>query len=265
MSSGNSMNPRARLWLLRGIEIAAPMALIALWWFVSEGSRSLYWPPLRDIIDDFWRTWVFGHWHSHAVPTLTAILLGYAVSLVAGLTIGIALGLLPSFNEFVRPALDFFRAAPSSASVPLLIILVGVNIQLKIAVVMMAAVWVVIMNTSEALAGIDTTIRDTCRSYRLSFWQKLLWVYLPAASPQVFAGMRVALFQSIILTIVAEMLASSSGIGTFISAAQWSFKIVDMWTGIVMVAALSFALTRAFHHLEHKVLAWHRGYHRRQS
>jgi ABC-type nitrate/sulfonate/bicarbonate transport system permease component len=264
MTSSSSRLHR-RLWLLRLIEFGAPVMLIAVWWFVSDNSKSLYFPPLRQIVANFWHTWFFAHWASDALPTIYAILLGYAISVVVGLFVGIVLGLSPAVNEFFRPALDFFRTTPTSAAVPLLIVVIGVNIQLKIAVVMMAAVWIVIMNTTEALAGIDLTIRDTCRSYRLSPVQCLFRVYLPAASPHILTGMRVALFQSIILTIVVETLASTAGIGTYISAAQWSFHIVDMWSGILMIALISFVLTRIFHLIEHKVLTWHRGYHRRNS
>lgn len=259
--------PRTRLgpWTLRLIEFGAPVVLIAVWWLASDHSRNPYYPPLRTILQTFGDTWFFAHWSSDVMPTVYAILLGYAVSVAVGLGIGIALGLMPAVNEFFRPALDFLRATPTSAAVPLLIIIIGVNIQLKIAVVMMAAVWVVIMNTSEALAGIDPTIRDTCRSYRLTPLQRLVRVYLPAASPQILTGMRVALFQSIILTIVSETLASTAGIGTFIRKAQWSFQIADMWAGIFMIALVSFVIVRAFQLVEHRLLAWHRGHHGRKE
>lgn len=265
MTTSSSSRSRGRIWLLRLVEFGTPVLLIAVWWFASDNSQSLYFPPLRQIVVSFRHTWFFEHWMSDAMPTIYAILLGYTISVVVGLVVGIALGLSPAVNEFVRPALDLFRTTPTSAAVPLLIVVIGVNIQLKIAVVMMAAVWIVIMNTSEALAGIDLTIRDTCRVYKLSPTQRLFRVYLPAASPHILTGMRVALFQSIILTIVAETLASTAGIGTYISAAQWSFHIVDMWSGILMIALISFVLTRLFHLIEHKVLTWHRGYHRRNS
>jgi ABC-type nitrate/sulfonate/bicarbonate transport system permease component len=256
---------KTRAWLYRLIEFGSPILIVAIWWVASDNSKNIYYPPLHDILIGFWSTWFFAHWMSDAMPTVYAVLLGYSITMVLGLTIGIVLGLMPGVNEFFRPMVDFFRTTPTSASVPLLIVIVGVNIYLKIAVVMMAAMWVVIMNTSEGFAGIDATVRDTCKSYRISRVQRLFRVYLPAASPQILTGMRVALFQSIILTIVSEMLASSAGIGTFIRKAQWSFQIVDMWSGIFMVAFISFTLVRLFQLFEYKILAWHRGHHRRNS
>jgi ABC-type nitrate/sulfonate/bicarbonate transport system permease component len=247
---------------LRAVEFGAPVLLVALWWVVSEAApRSLYFPPLRDIWAAFRANWLFAGVGTDVVPTLTGIGLGYAVSVVAGIAIGVALGSLPALHDFLHPLIDFCRSLPSSAAVPIFILLVGVGMEMKVAVVTFAALWTVILNTSEAVAGVDPVVTDTSRSYRIGRLDRLLFVTIPAASPQIVVGMRVALNQSIILIIVAEIMVSTHGIGFFLKNAQWHFDLTGMWSGLLLVGVVGYALSRLFLLFESRVLAWHRGLH----
>jgi len=248
--------------VLRTLEFGVPVLVVALWWFISEAMPpSFYFPPLRDIWAAFQATWIFDGIGRDVVPTLTGIVLGYAVSVIGGIAIGVVLGSVPALHDFLHPVIDFFRSLPSSAAVPIFILLVGVGMEMKVAVVTLAALWTVILNTSEAVAGADPVVTDTSRSYRLGRLDKLLFVTLPAASPQIVVGMRVALNQSIILIIVAEIMVSTQGIGFFLKNAQWHFDLTGMWSGLVMVGIIGFALSRLFLFFERRVLAWHRGLH----
>jgi len=258
------MATQATTTIRRTTEFAVPAALLAGWWFLGQfGVHSFYFPPLREIWASFQETWLFERVGSDVVPTLSAIALGYAASVVVGIAVGVLLGLMPRVNEFLTPLFDFFRALPSSAAVPILIVLLGVGMSMKIAVVMFSALWTIILNTSDAVGGVDPVARETSLSYHLRPRDRLLRVVLPSASPQIVAGMRVALNQSIILVIISEIIVSSSGIGYFIENAQWTFDITGMWSGLLLIGVIGFALTKLFQLFERRVLAWHRGLHRK--
>jgi ABC-type nitrate/sulfonate/bicarbonate transport system permease component len=84
-------------------------------------------------------------------------------------------------------------------------------------------------------------------------------VILPAALPQVFAGLRISLSIAIIVMVVSEMVASTDGIGFFILESQSSFAIPEMWSGILLLGLLGYALNYGFTLVERRVLRWHRG------
>jgi ABC-type nitrate/sulfonate/bicarbonate transport system permease component len=88
---------------------------------------------------------------------------------------------------------------------------------------------------------------------------RLLRVTLPAASPQIFAGMRLSVSLALILMVISEMVASTNGIGFFVLQSQRSFAIAEMWSGILLLGILGYVLNLLFVLAERKALAWHRG------
>ena len=83
---------------------------------------------------------------------------------------------------------------------------------------------------------------------------------LPAAAPQIFAGMRTSLSLALILMVITEMVAASTnGIGYFVLQSQRSFAITEMWSGILLLGILGYVLNVVFMLVERRVLRWHRG------
>jgi ABC-type nitrate/sulfonate/bicarbonate transport system permease component len=95
--------------------------------------------------------------------------------------------------------------------------------------------------------------------YDVSARDRLLRVTLPAASPQIFAGMRTSLSLALILMVISEMVASTNGIGYFVLQSQRSFAITEMWSGILLLGILGYVLNAVFLLIERRVLSWHRG------
>jgi ABC-type nitrate/sulfonate/bicarbonate transport system permease component len=109
------------------------------------------------------------------------------------------------------------------------------------------------------VTGIDPTLRDTARVYGVKGSGLLRRIILPAASPQIFAGMRTSLSLALILMVISEMVASTNGIGFFVLQSQRSFAIPEMWSGILLLGLLGYLLNVVFVLVERRVLAWHRG------
>jgi ABC-type nitrate/sulfonate/bicarbonate transport system permease component len=84
-------------------------------------------------------------------------------------------------------------------------------------------------------------------------------VVLPAASPQIVAGMRTSLALGVSLIAFAEMVASTDGIGYFTLQAQRTFAVADMWSGMLFLGLAGYVLNVAFRGFERRVLSWHRG------
>ncbi|HLI15162.1 MAG TPA: ABC transporter permease [Acidimicrobiales bacterium] len=239
--------------------------IAAIWWFASAGSRSTYYPPLSTIVSVFRHEWLFAHATSDLVPSLYRIGLGLGLSIVVGVSLGLVIGLSPAVRTTVEPALEFIRAIPATAVLPAFIVVLGITNVSKVAFIAFGAVWPILLNTIEGARGIDVEFHDVARVYHLGPVRRLVSVSIPAAIPQIFAGLRIAVSVAVLLVIYAEMFASTNGVGYFTLNAQTLFEIPQMWSGIFVLAILSYVLNGAYAAIEWKVLRWHRGWRSSQA
>ena len=248
-----------RRHLALALEITVPIALLVLWGVWSASGDTFYFPPLTDILSTFKDTWVFERVGSDVVPSLERLFLGYFIAVLAAVAIGIPLGLSPLLRRATSPIVEFRRAIPPPALLPFAVVVLGVGNTGKIFLIAFVCVWPVLLNTIDGVTGIDPTLRETARVYGVSGRERLARIVLPAASPQIFAGMRTSLSLALILIVISEMVASTNGIGFFVLQSQRSFAIPEMWSGILLLGILGYVLNALFVLVERRVLRWHRG------
>jgi ABC-type nitrate/sulfonate/bicarbonate transport system permease component len=241
------------------LEIVMPLAVLAAWWTLSAHSTSFYFPPLSDIFTAFRETWLFDRLGSDVVPSLVRLLAGYGIALVIAITVGTALGLSRGARSTAAPIVEFLRAIPPPALLPVGILVFGVGDSMKISVIALVCIWPILLNTIDGIRGIDATLNATVQVYGISGWQRFREVTIPAASPQIFAGMRTSLSLAIIVMVISEMVASTNGLGYFTLQSQRNFAIPEMWAGIILLGFLGYLLNLAFVVIERRALAWHRG------
>jgi ABC-type nitrate/sulfonate/bicarbonate transport system permease component len=249
----------SRRAMLVGIEVAVPVLVLAVLWFWSAGSDVFYFPPLKDVLTTFKDTWLFDRVGSDVVPSLVRLFIGYFIAVAVGVGGGIALGLSPPLRRATEPIVEFLRAVPAPALLPFALLVLGVGNDSKIFVIAFVCVWPILLNAVDGVAGVDPTLVDTGLVYRIPARDRLRHVVLPAAAPQIFAGMRTSLSLALILMVISEMVASSNGIGYFVLQSQRSFAIPEMWSGIILLGILGYAFNAVFLLVERRVLAWHRG------
>ncbi len=111
--------------------------------------------------------------------------------------------------------------------------------------------------STEATIVQPTIAGVSAKTFGASKGMTIMHVVLPAAAPYIFTGMRVSLAVSLILIVIAEMVAGNTGIGYQILLAQRSFLVADMYAGIILLGAIGYTLNRLFLLVEAKVLNWH--------
>lgn len=253
------MSRRTRRFVGLGLEICVPAAIVVAWGVWSANAHSFYFPPLTTILKTFRETWLFANVSSDLVPSLVRILAGFFAAVIVALLIGVPLGMVPAARRATSPIVEFLRAIPAPALLPFGIAVIGIGDGMKIFIIAFVCIWPVLLNTIDGIRAVDSTLADTVRMYGLPLHQRLLRVVLPAASPQIFAGMRTSLTLAILMMVISEMVASTSGIGYFILEAERTFAIPAMWSGIVLLGILGYVLNLAFVLIERRVLRWHRG------
>lgn len=248
-----------RTSLMVAIELWLPLALVTIWWFVSESVNSLYFPPLRVIMVSFVENWLQPDQAlANLVPSLQVIFFGYAVAVIGGVVIGTTLGLVRPLERAVRPVVEAMRAVPGVALLPLFIVLFGIDQQMRILLVAYGATWPVLLNTLDGVRAVEPTLLDMSRAFRVGRTRRLFSVILKSAGPQIFAGMRIALAVTLIIMVVSETVGASGGIGYFLMTAKSEFRIASMWSAMVALGILGYLLNIIFRIAERYVLRWHR-------
>ncbi|MFT4084809.1 MAG: ABC transporter permease [Nocardioides sp.] len=249
---------RKQLLVNAALGLIVPVVLIAAWWFGTANSTSFYFPPLSDVLNTFRHVWLFQRVPTDVVPSLLAIGIALLVSILLGVGLGVVLGLSPALGDMMSPVLQFLRYLPAVALVPLAIQLLGIGLSMRVAVIVLGAVWPILLNTIDGVRGIHPGIIDVARSTHVSRADWIFRIVLPAASPQIFTGIRASLSVSVVLMVASELLGASSGIGYFILQSQRQFAIPEMWSGMVLLGILGYLLNVIFGRVEHRVLRWHR-------
>ncbi|MFK0158620.1 ABC transporter permease [Streptomyces sp. NPDC090493] len=249
-----------RRLLLRVVYLLAlPALLLALWWAASAGSTNVYWPPLRTILKTFPDVWTGQRLRDDLLRSVLRLLAGYASAAVAGVALGTVVGSYRRVRAVCEPVLEFLRAVPPPVLVPVIMLFAGIGDSMKIVVIASGCVWPILLNTVEGVRAVDPVMAETARSYGITGTARLRTLVLRSASPQIFAGLRQALSIGIILMVISEMFAASNGLGFTIVQFQREFAIPDMWTGILLLGLLGFALSVVFQVVERRVLGWYHG------
>ena len=241
------------------LALALPVVLVAVWWFVSAGSTEFYFPPLRRIIGVFPETWFGPRMVDDVLPSLARLGIGYAAALVLGIGLGMLIGANRTLRAVVEPLLEFLRAVPPPVLVPILMLMAGIGDLMKVLVIISGCVWPILLNTVEGVRAVDEVLTDTCRSYRIRGRTRMWHLTVRSASPQIVAGARQALSIGIILMVISEMFAASSGIGFTVVQFKDGFRIPQMWSGVLLLGLLGVLLALAFRLVERRVLGWYHG------
>lgn len=243
----------------RAVEVLVPVAVVAIWWAWSASADSIYFPPVSKILTAFNDTWLFERFGSDVVPSLRRMLSGYVIGVVLAIAIGFALGLSPLLRRATGPVLHFLRSLPAPALLPFAMVVFGIGDGMKVALIAFGSFFPVLLSTIDGVRAVDPVCLDAVRVYGIGRRDRLLRVMLPAASPMIVAGMRTSLALALLLIVISEMVASTSGIGYFVLQAQRTFLLPEMWAGMLLLGLLGFALNGVFVLIERRALLWHRG------
>ncbi|TJY69652.1 ABC transporter permease [Arthrobacter sp. CAU 1506] len=241
--------------LLEQVWLVAVLA--AAWWFLSANSTSVYFPPLSKIMQSLVSGFTTGTMMRDVVFSLSNILIGIAVATVLGVAVGILIGELERLRQVLDPFLQFVRSVPQSALIPIVIGALGIGQAPKIYMIAFACFWPVLLNTIDGVRSIAPEVRDMAKSYRIPTTLRIRRIVLPAALPQIVAGVRVSLAVGVVIMVVSEIFSAVAGIGHYINMAGSSFDISGAWAGTLLVGALGYLLSVSFILFEKGTLRWY--------
>lgn len=246
---------------------AAVLAVIIAVWQWRVTARPVFFLPAPSTIWDRLRAdWLSGPaahlfvsetaW-SAIRQTFETALGGWLIASCAGIVAGAVIGALPAARDYTGAPLLLLRSTPPIVVVPLSIAVLGVGTAMHLTVVVFSCVWPVLLNTAAGVAQIEPLQVDVARLNHLGPVRRFFRVLLPAASPKMFAGLRVAMSLAIVLSVGSEMFAGAGGLGGAALQAQNTFDVSALWATLAVLAFFGVLFNALFLLIEKYALRWH--------
>jgi sulfonate transport system permease protein len=237
-ASARSRTAAWPLWLRILLGALVPVAILVIWQVISiTGAIPAYrLPSPASVVAagiDLAERGVLG---IHIAISVQRVLIGFAIGSLIGLTIAAFVGLSRVGSALLAPTLDALRAVPSLAWLPLLALYFGINEVPKVTLIAIGAFFPVFTNVALALRHVDRQLVEAGRAYGYTGIRLLWLVQLPAVIPSVVSGLRLALAQSWLFLVAAELLASSIGLGFLLVDSQNNGRIDRMFLTIILLA-----------------------------
>jgi sulfonate transport system permease protein len=240
------------------IGLAFPAVLLLLW----ELSARYGWlpqqilPDPRLVLDTARELAASGELLDDTRISLVRVAQGFLLGGFAGLLLGAAMGLWRSFRQYVDPLFLAVSQVPTLGWMPLLILLVGIDEELKVTIIAWAAFTPVTLNTYRGIRGVPAAYRDVGQVLTFGPWSTLTKIVLPAAVPTIFVGIREGLSNSWQTLVAAELFASSEGLGYLMAWGRQLFQLELVIAAMVVVGAIGLLLNGGLGAIERRLQRW---------
>jgi ABC-type nitrate/sulfonate/bicarbonate transport system permease component len=247
-----------KVWSAAG-RFASIAALLVVWELavVSHLVDDAFLPPVHKVVGALWDLALEGGiWTDLSLSVFRAL-----TGLFFGAIVGVGLGLLMATSKhadgFFGPLVAATYSLPKAALVPLFVLWFGVGNFTDILTVFLASLLPVVVNTYHGVKAVPRTVLWSARAFGTPPRRILLHVLMPASSPQILTGVRIALGFSWVLTISSEMIAAKSGIGKVIFLYGENGAYEHMFAGIFAIVVVAWALDTLLVRITARLLRWH--------
>lgn len=224
------------------------IAVAIILWEVLANRFDLYllFPTATMTLARFWELLTDGTLAVASAVSMLRILAGFLVGSAAGVLLGLALGALPSMRAATEPFVHFFRFVPPLAWFAPILLWLGSGEVAKVALIVYTTIFIVALNT---MAGVQSVPKSKLRmagAFGAGRARTFRSVTVPASAPYIFNGMRIAMGNSFMTVVAAEMLAAQEGLGYLTNRGLVLFQPQTVFSAIIMLGILGFATDRFF-------------------
>lgn len=246
---------RLRKWLMARLQWFSVLGLIIILEVIGRLGFSRVIPPFSDVVRnlvDLART--------GKLDTITlsfqALGIGFGLALICGLGLAIATTTWKTLDYVVEPYINAFMSMPTSALIPVLMIIFGLGQTTRIVVVFIYAFFVIVVNTQAGLRQIDPNLAEMARAFGARGPRYLRMVTVPAALPLMLAGIRLGISRALKGMVNSETIISVTGIGALIIRYGRTFDVVGVYSILLLVIVLAVMATGLIQMVENRTLRW---------
>ena len=232
------------------------------WWGLSAAHvfPTFALPSPEEVFHAFTSLITTGYLGSTLQQDLLVSLVRVSTAFVAGVILGVGIGLAMSQNRIifatVDPFLQFLRPIPPLAYVPLFVVWFGIGELPKVLLILVSVIPVIILNTTNGIRSIPNYRIEVARNLGATHIQILRRVVLPSALPEIISGMKVAIGVAWSTLVAAELIAASQGLGWLIQQAGTQLQTSIVVTGIIVIGIVGYLMDISIRILERVVIPW---------
>lgn len=236
---------------------AATLVLGITFWYLAAafGGNSLVPTPL-EVLVEAWEIALNGTLWKNTSASLVRVVLGFGLGVAVAIPAGFLMGWYWLARGLVEPWVQFFRTVPPLALLPLVIVIIGIGEDAKIFVIFLAAFLACVLATFQGVRNVDITMINAARVLGAKDLTIFARVVIPASTPFIFVGMRVALGSAWATLVAAELIAAPTGLGRMMQSAAQFLQTDRIVVGIIMIGLLGFVMDRGLLLAERRLTAW---------
>ncbi|ROO51835.1 NitT/TauT family transport system permease protein [Micromonospora sp. Llam0] len=240
-----------------GLPLLGVAVTVTAWWLVTSVFNlvhSVVLPPPQDVYAAF--SLRMPRLLEHALATTTSTVVGFAISTVIGVLIGLALAGSQVAERMFAPLLVALNAVPKIVLAPLLVVTLGWGQQSILTMVFLLCFFPIVLSTVTGLTSTPADLAELARSLDASRWQTFRKIRFPAALPQIFVGLKVAMPLAAIGAVIGEFQAGEEGLGYMTLQFSGMGENSAAWAAIVLIGLMSILLYFALVGFERLLLPW---------
>jgi NitT/TauT family transport system permease protein len=222
---------------------------------ISAGTKLFFTTPSQ-IVGTLWKLIATGAIWAPLGVSASGFGLGLLLSIVVGLPLGVLIGRSNTLNAMLDPFVTAFNATPRLVFLPLVMLWFGLGLWSKVVIVFVGALFPILINTYEGVRNADKLLINVARSFGASEWDIARLVIVPNAMPYIVAGLRLAIGRAVLGVVVAEFFGSEEGLGVMMVKAAGRYQVDVVFSGLIVFAALSLAMTAMVQVLENRLSGW---------
>lgn len=256
--SGNNLRAIGGHLARRWQGLVFPALLLITWEVVVRAGwvNGHLLPPPSELIVTLGDLSASGALYSHIGISSLRVLVGFLIGVSLALLVSAAVGLSQRVEAFFDPTFQAVRAIPSLAWVPLLLLWLGIDEAPKITLIAIGAFFPIYLNFVAGIHGVDRKLVEVGGIYGLSGVRLVTRIFLPAALPNLFTGLRSGLSLSWMFLVAAELIAATRGLGYLLTDGRETGRADLVIVAIIVLALLGKLSDSLLHWLEKRLLLW---------
>ncbi len=230
----------------------------ALWQILASTviTNRLVIVPFSTVLDTLWSLARTGELWANLYVSLMEFLIGFFMAAVAGIFLGFLTGTSIRAREYLEPLVSALYATPLVALIPFYIIVFGIHLASKIALVFTIAVFPILISTQAGILSVERNLLEVASSFRASRLQIFFKVQIPASIPFIIAGLRLGVGRALTGVVVGELFFATAGLGFMISIAAQTFDTARVFLGVFIFALAGVLAVGLLQKIEKRMAPW---------
>jgi NitT/TauT family transport system permease protein len=234
------------------------VALIGLWWAAVAIFKAPAYllPPPQDVLPRIISSRV--SLLNHSLVTLQEIILGFGLSVVTAIPMGLLIALSPAAKRMLYPLLMFIQLVPKIAIAPLFVVWVGFGMTSKVLLTLLLTFFPLLLASMAGFQILDQRLLYLTRSMGATFWQTFRYLRFPAALPVIFGGLKTSATIAATAAIVAEFVGANKGLGYILLQATGTLDTTYVFAILFLLTIIGLALNTLVEIAEYFMTPWRR-------